>query len=226
MQARAQAPAAKPARATTGSLSAGLTLTSGNKDTSTANAGFEIVHDPKTRNLVKVSGLVISGSSGGQETAEQFGLIARDEYTFSKRAFAYGDVRYLRDRFKGITYLLSPTAGLGYRVVDTPDTTLALSAGAGGVWEKDPGVALHTSGAVTANEKLSKSAAVTQKLSALWKTGDFSDALYTFGIALSTTVVSQAQVKVELLDTFKNKPPTADIRKNDVSTLVSVLYKF
>ena len=233
---RAQTPAAapKPAEApkpaTTGSLSVGLAVTSGNKDTSTFNAGFEVVHDPKTRNVFKTSGLLLRGSTDGALTAEQYGLTARDEYTIGKRAFAYGDFRYLRDKFKGISYLLSPTAGLGYRAVETAATTVSLSAGVGGVWEKNPGETVNTSGAVTADEKLtrslSKTTSVTQKLSALWKTGDFSDALYTFSAALAATVVSQAQLKIEFLDTYKATPPDPALKKNDVALLLGLVYKF
>jgi putative salt-induced outer membrane protein len=226
----AQTPATAPKPATTGNVSAGLALTSGNKDTSTFNAGFEVVHDPKTRNVFKTSGLLLRGSSDGAVTAEQYGVSARDEHTIATRTFVYGDMRYLHDKFKGISYLLSPTAGLGHRVVDTAGTTVALSAGVGGIWEKDAGIGLHTSGAVTADEKLthkiSTTATATQNVSALWKTGDLSDALYTFGGSLAATIVARAQLKVEVLDTYKNKPPGPTLKKNDVALLMGVVYKF
>jgi hypothetical protein len=45
-------------------------------------------------------------------------------------------------------------------------------------------------------------------------------------ILRAASLTNRTQLKFEVVDTFKNKPPTADIRKNDVSTLLSVIYKF
>jgi len=226
----AQAPPPPPPKAVTGNVSIGFALTNGNKDTSTFNASYEVTHDPKTKNVVKSSGLFLRGQSDGQRTAEQFALVGRDEYTVSKRAFAFGELRYLHDKFKEISYLLSPTAGVGYRFVDTAATVLSTSAGVGGAWEKNPGRDVRASGAVTAEEKLSRklspTATATQSISALWKTTDFGDALYTFGAGIAVSIVSQAQLKVEMLDTYKNQPPNQAVKKNDVAILMGVVYKF
>jgi putative salt-induced outer membrane protein len=226
----AQAPPAAPPQATTGNLSVGLALTNGNKDTYTFNAGYEVVHDPKTKNVVKSSGLFLRGASDGDLTAEQYALVGRDEYAFAKRTFVFGELRYLHDKFKEISYLIAPTGGVGHRFVDTGATLLSASAGVGGVWEKNPDVDVHASGAVTADEKLSHklspTATITQAVTALWKTDDFADALYTFSAGLAVSIVSRAQLKAEVLDTYKNKPPNADIKKNDVAIVLSVVYKF
>ena len=64
-----------------------------------------------------------------------------------------------------------------------------------------------------------------EKAAALWKMDDFDDALYTFGIGLAASITSATQLKVELLDSFKNKPPSAGVEKNDVAVLVSFVYK-
>ncbi len=223
-------PPPPPPPATTGNVSVGLALTSGNKDTSTFNASYEVTHDPKTKNVVKSSGLLLRGKTDGALTAEQYSLMGRDEYAIGKRTFAFGELRYLHDKFKEISYLLSPTAGVGYRVIDTAPTVLSVSAGIGGVWEKNPGLDVRASGAVTAEEKashkLSPTATLTQSASALWKTSDFGDALYTFGAAVAVSIVAHAQLKVELLDTYKNRPPNPAVKKNDVAILVGVVYKF
>ncbi len=226
----AQAPPPPPPKTVTGNVSVGLALTSGNKDTSTFNASYDVTHDPKKKNVVKSSGLFLRGKADGELTAEQFALAGRDEYAFSKRAFAFGELRYLHDKFKRISYLLSPTGGVGYRVIDTAPTVLSASAGVGGVWEKNPGTDVRASGAVTAEEKLSHklspTATITQSVAALWKTSDFGDALYTFGAGIAVSVVSQAQLKVELLDTYKNQPPDPTVKKNDVAIVLGVVYKF
>lgn len=229
----AQAPPAQPAPpapALTGSVSAGLGVTSGNKDTTSFNASYELKYDPNSRNVVKSAGLFLYGKTDGELTSEQYGLSVRDEYAVTPRAFAFGEVRYLHDRFKGISYLLSPTAGVGYKVVDGKDTSLSVSAGLGGIWEKDYGLDLHTSGAASLDEKLSHnlsaSAAVGQSFAALWNVSDFGDALYLFGVNLTATLVGNAQLKVELQDSYKARPPQPTLKSNDVTFLTGIVYKF
>jgi putative salt-induced outer membrane protein len=226
----ATTPDSTPPKATTGNVSVGLALTSGNKDTTTFNAGYELKYDPKTKNVFKSSGLFLYGKSDGEVTAEQYGLTFRDEYAVGLRAFVFGDFRYLHDKFKGIDYLLSPTGGVGYKVVDMPNTSLDVSGGLGFVSEKDSGFDLHTSGAVTFDEKLShtltSTATLGQTFAALWKTSDFSDALYGFGVSLAAAITGQAQLKVELRDTYKNKPPDPTLKKNDVILIMGAVYKF
>ncbi len=230
--ALAQTPAAPapPPEVTTGNVSFGLALTSGNKDTTTVNASYEIKYDPKTKNVLKSNGLVLYGKTDGEVTAEQYGLGVRDEYSLTPRAYVYGDFRYLHDRFKGVSYLLTPTFGGGYRLVAQPAPTLEASAGAGVVWEKDYGVDLQTTGAVTLGEKFTQKVSGTatfgQTFTALWKTADFGDAFYVFGMNLTATVVGRAQVKVEFIDTYKAKPADATLKKNDLTLIVGLVYKF
>ena len=146
------------------------------------------------------------------------------------RAFVFGEFRYLHDKFKGIDYLLSPTGGAGYKLVDGPATSLAVSGGLGFVSEKDSGFDVHTSGAVTFDEKLThaltRTATLGQTFAALWKTSDFGDALYGFGVSLAASITGKAQLKVELRDTYKNKPPDPALEKNDVILVMGAVYKF
>ena len=94
------APAAAPAAATpaplTGSVSFSLGVTSGNKDTTSINGSYDLKFDPKTRNVVKSSGLFLYGKTDGQLSNEQYGLSVRDEYSVGARAFVFGDCWNLR----------------------------------------------------------------------------------------------------------------------------------
>jgi putative salt-induced outer membrane protein len=234
-RAAIQAPVAPPAPAPpppvwTGSVNFGLALTQGNSDTVNANGGFDVKYDPKTRHVFKTSGLFLYGETGGEATAEQYALTVRDEYSLNARTFVFGDVRYLHDKFKGISYLVAPTGGIGYKVADLPDTKLAVSVGGGGVWEKDYGFDRNSNAALTFDEKfthkLTATATVGQSFLALWKTNDFADALYTFGANFAVAINKRAQLKVELLDTYKNKPQDTTLKKNDLSLIVGVVFKF
>jgi putative salt-induced outer membrane protein YdiY len=231
----AQPPAAAPAPAPpppdwTSSINVGLALTTGNRDSVNANGGFDVKYDPKTKNVLKTVGLFLYGESEGEATAEQWGLNVRDEYALNRRTFVFGDFRYLHDRFKGISYLLAPTGGIGYTLIDMPATMIAVSIAAGGVWEKDYGFDLTSSGALTFDEKLTykltANATIGQSFVALWKTKDFDDVLYSLGANFAVAFSKEAQLKVQLLDTYKNKPQDTTLEKNDLSLIVGVVFKF
>jgi putative salt-induced outer membrane protein YdiY len=209
--------------------SAGLALTSGNTDTSTVNAAYIFVYDPLTKNVVKSDGLFIRGETEGDLSANRLGFNIRDEYSLTPRVFVFGQNQYLRDTFKSIDYLVAPTGGLGYKLLDTERTKFAVDGGFGVVWEKNPGLDVKTSGAVAFNEKLNHKltpvATVFQSFSGLWKTSDFEDALYTFGAGIAASISTHTQLKFEVLDTYKNRPPNITVEKNDVALLMAIVYK-
>lgn len=99
----AQPPAAPPLLPPgplTQSATAGLALTTGNKHTSTLNLGYDMVYDPKARNLVRFAGLFFRGKTNGELTADRLALDGRDEVKLREHLFAFGQVQYLRDQFK------------------------------------------------------------------------------------------------------------------------------
>jgi putative salt-induced outer membrane protein YdiY len=221
-------PAAQP-KIWTVALSAGLALTSGNTDTSNVNAAYDIVYNPQTKNVVKSDGLFLRGETEGVLSANRVGLNVRDEYSLTPRTFVFGQNQYLHDEFKNIDYLVAPTAGIGYKILDTMATKFAVDGSVGGVWEKNPGFDANASGALTFSEKLTQTltatTTLTQSFAALWKTTDFSDALYTAGLGLAAAMSTRTQLKVEILDTYKNLPPLPTLQKNDVAVLMAIVYK-
>ena len=225
--ASAQAPA--PPKIWTVAMSAGWALTSGNTDTSSVNAAYDIVYNPQTKNVVKSDGLFLRSRTEEVLSANRIGLNVRDEYSLTARTFVFGQNQYLRDEFKNIDYLLAPTAGLGYKIFDTAATKFSVDGSVGGVWEKNPDVDVSASGALTFSEKLTQTltatTTLTQSFAALWKTKNFDDALYTAGIGVAVAISTHTQLKVEILDTYKNLPPTPTIQKNDVAVLMAFVYK-
>jgi putative salt-induced outer membrane protein YdiY len=209
--------------------SAGLALTSGNADTSNVNAAYDLVFDPQTRNLVKSDALLLRGTTEGDLSADRFNWNIRDQYTINGRTYVFGQNQYLRDSFKDIDYLLAPTGGIGYKLISTTETTLDTDLGAGGVWEKNADAVVKSSGAITVGEKLSQkltsTTTLTGSFAGLWKTKDFGDSLYQFGVGIAAAVSSRVQLKVELLDVYKNQPPTAAVKKNDLATIVAIVFK-
>jgi putative salt-induced outer membrane protein YdiY len=172
---------------------------------------------------------LIRGKTDGELNASRLGVNVRDEYKLHDGIFAFAQNQYLKDEFKNIDYLVAPTGGVGVKLFDTMQTKLAVDAGAGVVWEKNPGLDVRSSGAVTAGEKLSHTltatTTLTQSISALWKTKDWDDSLYTFGVGLAASMSMRTQLKVEVLDTYKSLPPLPTIQPNDVAVLMAIVYK-
>ena len=229
----AQTPAAEPPPPPpgwAGSASAGLALTQGNSDTSTVNAAYELKHDSGGPIVLRSNGLLVWGKSEGLQTSDRLSLDGRVERKLTEHTAVFGQTLYLRDAFKSIDYLLSPTAGVTHAFVKSARTELAIDGAVGGVWEKNPGLELKRDGAVVAGQqfshKLTETTEFKEKLGALWKMDDFDDALYTFGAGLAASITAATQMKVEFLDTYKAQPPLPGVDKNDIAVLVSFVYKF
>ena len=218
-----------PPKSFTGNFGAGLALTGGNTDTKSFNLSYEVTHDPKKRNIFKSQGLYLRSSASDVTTTDLLRIGVKDDYLLTDRVSVYGAFGYLRDPFKSISYLLNPNGGLGFRIYNTDHISFALNGGAGGVWEKNEGIDVRSSGTLNAGQnfsyKLSDTAKITQNMTGMWKTSEMADALYHFDIALVTSVVKKVDVKIEFMDEYKNRTPFG-IKKNDTALIMSLLYKF
>lgn len=230
--ALAQAPPAdpEPPKHWTGTAGFGVSATTGNSDTVNYNLAFDVTRTPKARNVMKWTGLYIRGSQNDAVVVDRTMLGYRDEYTLSGRTFLFGQVDYLRDTFKRIDYLVAPTAGVGFKVIDTNRTKFSVDGGGGSISEKNPGMDMRTNGALTAGERLAwqvtPTATFKHATTALWNATDFSDGLYTVSVGMATRIAERLQLSIDLLDNFKNRPPTPQTRKNDVAFVTAITAKF
>ena len=210
-------------------LSAGMALTSGNSDTISTNANYDITYDPQRRNIVKSDGLFLRARTESELTANRIGFNVRDQFQLTPRSYMFAQNQYLRDEFKDIEFLVAPTGGVGYKLFDTAATKLDVDTSVGVVWEKNPGVDVRSAGALAVGEKfvqtLTANTTLTQTFAGLWKMDNFEDALFTFGMSLAVAMSTHTQIKLEALDTFKNQPPVPTIKKNDVAVLMAIVYK-
>ena len=231
--ASAQQPAAAPPpppKALTGSAGAGLSLTQGNSETLNLSATVDSVYDPKRGNVMKWSALYLRGKQNGVLAVNRVSAGFRDENTLSTRTFVFGQVDSLHDTFKGIDYLLAPTAGVGYKAINTMRSQLAVDIGAGGVVEKDTGFEAQGNGAITIGEKLIHQLTATttlkQSMTGLLKMTQPGDGLYTFQLGVAVKISEGLQLSVDLLDTFKSRPLDPTTKRNDVALVTSVVAKY
>ena len=202
----------------------------GNTDTTNFNLSFEATRDPKTHSVWKFKALYLRGQTAGTATVDRFLADARNERDLSTRVYAFGELQFLEDKFKEIDYLWAPAGGIGYKLVALPMTTLNVDAGLGAKIEKDTGRDQRTDAVVTFSDKfehkISKTSAITQGFSALWKASDFGDVIYNFTAGVAASLTTRTQLKVELLDSYASRPPSASVKPNDVALLTAFVYKF
>jgi putative salt-induced outer membrane protein YdiY len=212
-----------------GNVGAGLSFTGGNKSTNNVSLSFEAVHDPKQKNVFKTDGLWIRTETDGELSADRVNVGARDEYTVSKRAYVFGEARYLRDRFKNLTYLITPLVGAGYRLADSEKTVFSVDAGIGAAFEKDIGQDGTSDGSFRVgqafSQKLTSSAKLTQSAWGLWKMSDTEDSFYHFEVALAVSMSSRFDVKLGFFDDYQNEPPDPGLKKNDTAFVANLVLK-
>ena len=229
----------QPQKPWTTEIGAGLAMTNGNSDTKNINLSLGLVHDPKARNVFRFNGLYLRGDKDGTLLINQTAFTGRDEINLSTRTFVFFQAAFLKDTFKNINYLFSPTAGVGYKLINNDTKLLAIDTGLGGVWERDfarnalsQTVLQDTkaAGAYNASErfawKMSTAATVTQSFASLWKTNDWADSLHNFSAGIGASLTQRTQIKVEFLDTYKNRPVPGTPRKNDTTLITSLVMKF
>jgi putative salt-induced outer membrane protein len=218
-----------------GDFGAGLAITNGNTDTKNVNLSLGVVRDPKKRSVLRLNGLYLRGDkqvqSGPRELiVNLMQFTVRDEINISARTFAFAQGYYLKDPFKGIRNLFSPTVGIGYKLINTDVMLLSVDTGVGGVWESDVDRPRVVTGAYNAGErfswKVSPTATITQSIASLWKTNDWADSLHNLTAGLAVSITTHSQVKIELLDSFKNRPPRPGLKKNDTSLITALVWKF
>jgi putative salt-induced outer membrane protein YdiY len=213
-----------------GDFGAGLSLTRGNSDTKNFNLALNVTEKVSAKDVVKYDAFYLRADQNGALTVDRMTFGARDEYTFSPLTYGFGDVHFLRDHFKEIDYLLTPTAGVGQHLIKEKDLDLAVEGGLGFAIEKDSGLARETSGALTAKQlltwKFSPTATIGEIASGLWKTKSLGDALYHVEGSLASDLTAKSQLKVSAMDDYKTRPPKAGIKKNDISIIAALVMKF
>jgi putative salt-induced outer membrane protein YdiY len=232
-------PPAQPPKPWTTEIGAGLAMTNGNSDTKNINLSLGLVRDAKTRSVFRLNGLYLRGDKDGALIINQTVLTGRDEINLSTRTFVFAQGLFLKDTFKNINYLFSPTVGVGYRLINTDNQLLAIDTGVGAVWERDftrdsfgnrSSLDTKASGAYNAGErfawKLSNAATVTQTFANLWKTNNWADSLHNFSAGIAASMTQRTQLKLEFLDTYKKKPALGTPKKNDTTLITSLVVKF
>lgn len=115
----------------TGKGEAGLVIASGNTQTKTANAKFQLATEiDKWKHQFGGAALYASSEPDGT-TARRWEAFEQTDYNFSLRSFWFGAARYEDDEFSGFKYQATLSSGLGRKFIDTDVTKFTGTAGVG-----------------------------------------------------------------------------------------------
>lgn len=115
----------------TGKGEAGLVIASGNTETRTANAKFQLASEiDKWKHQFGGAALYASSEPDGT-TARRWEAFEQTDYNFSPRTFWFGAGRYEDDEFSGFEYQATVSSGLGRKFIDTDVTKFTGTAGVG-----------------------------------------------------------------------------------------------
>ncbi len=102
----------------------------GNSVAESINANMDLSrYDGAWKNQVNLSGLY--GKNSGIVAAERWEVREQTNYAFSNDLFAFGGLRYEHDLFNGFQYQASLTTGVGYKFINTDNTSLTAQIGPG-----------------------------------------------------------------------------------------------
>ena len=115
----------------TGKGEAGLVIATGNTETETANAKFQLANEiDKWKHQFGGAALYASSDVEGT-TANRWEVFEQSDYNFSPRTFWFGAARYDEDEFSGFEYQAVLSTGLGRKFIDTDVTKFVGPAGVG-----------------------------------------------------------------------------------------------
>lgn len=111
-----------------GEIELGGSRATGNTETEKINAAAKINVINGPWDTTASAGYDFAKDSG-DINAQRLRAGINAKYRYTDRAFAYGLIDYDDDRFSGFTYEITQSAGLGYRLIDTKDWEVEVSAG-------------------------------------------------------------------------------------------------
>ena len=225
------AAAAEPVPGWTGTLGLGFSLTRGNTETTnlSANASANNAFAPRWEWLN--SAFVLTQSSDGEKKAESGGFTSRVNWNFMTRWLAYGEVGYLKDRFKDFQYRWTPGVGVGYKMIEAENQKLTLLGGVTRVLTRY--YSTHDTESYTGLKagntfwmKLSPTADFNQAFEIVSDVSKPSRWFAKLDLGLSAALTQRLAVTFSLKDTYDAKPVDPSIKKNDLLLMAGLTLKY
>jgi putative salt-induced outer membrane protein YdiY len=209
------------------SISAGLSLTKGNSDTLLTTVAF------KTRKKTGDNEFAFGadGSYGENDSVknnETLHGVGQFNHLFSDRFYGYLNAEGLHDGIADLQYRFTFSPGAGYYFLKETNTTLAVEAGPGLIFQRLGGVDTTYATLRLAERfehKLDNGARVWERAEFLPQVNKLGNFLVNAEIGAEAALTKTLSLRVTLQDNFINQPAPGR-KSNDVKLISSLVYKF
>jgi len=211
----------------TGKGEAGFAVTSGNSDTTTANAKIAVKRKVEAwEHSATLAGLYVRND--GATSARRWEAGAQTRYGFgSGRTFWFGGARYEKDRFSGFAYQGIVNTGIGHKFIDSEATKLSGLLGAGFKFAKALDVLNEKENDAVATAGLDFSHQLTQWTSVFNKFAAETTSDNNFlqnELGLSVKMSDRLALAVGYAVRHNTDPPPG-FRKTDTQSTVNLVYE-
>ncbi|MFZ2649082.1 MAG: DUF481 domain-containing protein [Burkholderiaceae bacterium] len=223
-----------------GSGGASLAVSSGNTRSNALLLSAEASR-ASTADKISLSGTANYAKSTNagvdQTTANKWGGALQYDYNLTTRIYTFGKLGLEGDRIVDLSLRSSLAGGLGYHLIDTPQTTLDVFGGA--AYTTDKYRVVKTIGDATdtrfarasllfgeeSTHELTSTVSAKQRLDVFPGLSGDKAVLMKFNAGLSVAMSSTLNLTVGLVDNYNSKPPAGQ-KKNDVGLFTGVNMKF
>jgi putative salt-induced outer membrane protein len=209
-----------------GKAALGYLATSGNTQSTNANAQLELEYDPASPWSYHFDLSAVGASNANQATAEAYSFSHKAQRNFSEHNYLFTSLNWQRDRFSGYRQQLSEAVGYGRRLLDSERQMLSIEAGLGAKQatlvddtEQDQGIVRS---ALSYLLNISETASFSQRLAI--ESGP--DNIYSEAVSkLSARIIGD--ISVSFSYTIKNNSTVpANVKNRDTFTSLALEYSF
>jgi putative salt-induced outer membrane protein YdiY len=214
-----------------GDLSFGISIAKGNTDASTLSFSFSANKKLSERFDWKNKGIFLGGRANGVTNSQSLELTSTGEWNHSARFFSRYEINGIHDRFRNFRYRIIPNIGVGYKLVQSEMTEVSLKTGLSETFTKfyDSGETMSFAGAFVGNDflwKISSGAEFKQLSTVSLDLSDTGHVLAQFEMSLSAAIVKNWAIKISFIDKYDSAPETEGVKKNDLTFLTNISWKF
>jgi len=222
------APTPTPTPLWTGNAQLSYAGTSGNTDTSSFGAGFQLFYKPSPWTF-SAEFAMLRASTDDIVTAESYAGKLRASRDLTARIDVFAEGIYYRNTFAGVDSRVGGTAGAGYKIIDEKSLLLRVEAGIGYTHE-DPVIGdsfdyAAARAGLNFAWKFSKSAQFTEDVSFTDDLDNSDDWLFRSTTALAADLTSIFALKASYIYLYDNVP-TPGFKKRDTITSIALVAKF
>jgi putative salt-induced outer membrane protein YdiY len=210
------------------SVSAGLTLTRGNSDTTLFTADF-LTQKKTPDNEYSLGASGAYGDQNSSDTVNNYKAFGQWNHLFTSQFYSYVRAEALRDVIANVDYRVTVGPGAGYYLIKETNTTFAVELGAAYVAQHLDGQSEQDYATVRLAErfehKFSTKARVWENVEFLPQVDKFDNYVINAEIGAEAALTKSFSLKAFLDDSYQAQPAPGKM-KNDAKLIAAVAYKF